>query len=155
MIWRDYKIDPGVTDKSARKAAMKDLIASGRPVGLIGSINGATVAWCSIAPRTTYKGSLGGFVGGAGDDQAIWSLTCFFVKRELHGLGISAQLLNAAMDHAAANGATVIEAYPVDPTSPSYRFCGFITLFEDHGFKKVGTIGKRRYIFRKSLEASA
>jgi GNAT superfamily N-acetyltransferase len=155
MVWRDYKIGPGMTDKSARKAAMKERVISSTPVGLIGCIDGATVGWCSIAPRSTFKDTLGGQVDSTDDEQTIWSLTCFFVKRELRGHGISAQLLNAATNYAATNGAKVIEAYPVDPSSPSYRFCGFTPLFEDHGFKKVGAVGKRRLIFRKTLKASA
>ncbi len=34
-----------------------------------------------------------------------------------------------------------VQAYPVDPDSPSYRLMGFTTLFEAHGFVHVGRPG--------------
>ena len=48
-------------------------------------------------------------------------------------------------------GATVVEAYPVDPDSPSYRFMGFKTGFEEYGFVKVGQAGSRRHVMRLTL----
>ncbi len=153
MIWRAYEIGPGLTDKAARKASMKGRIASNVPVGLIGYLEGVAVAWCSIAPRSTFKATLSGAIDNADDKLSIWSLTCFFVKRELRGRGISTLLINAAIDHARACGANIVEAYPVDQNSPSYRFSGFVELYETQGFKKVGTIGTRRNIFRKNLQA--
>lgn len=134
MIWRAYETGPGLSDKVTRKASMKDRIASNVPVGLIGYLDGVAVAWCSIAPRSTFKATLGGAGDHFDDKLSIWSLTCFFVKRELRGRGISTQLINAAIDHARAHGANSVEAYPVDPHSPSYRFSGFVELFEAQGF---------------------
>lgn len=62
--------------------------------------------------------------------------------------GISKKLLLAAVDHAARNGATIVEAYPVDPDSPSYRFMGFVETFSEAGFQKVGRAGQRRHVMR-------
>jgi hypothetical protein len=45
----------------------------------------------------------------------------------------------------------VVEAYPVDPDSPSYRFMGFADLFETAGFREVGRAGKRRHVVRLDL----
>jgi GNAT superfamily N-acetyltransferase len=75
------------------------------------------------------------------------------VKRELRGRGLSGQLIKAAEDHARAHGAKIIEAYPVDPGSPSYRFSGFAAMFEERGFERVGRAGARRNVFRKDLQA--
>lgn len=155
MIWRSCETSPGTTDKSARKAAMQQRIILNATVGLIGYLDGAAVAWCSVAPRMTFKETLGGLNDDSGEEEPVWSLTCFFVKRELRGRGISAQLTEAAEDHARAKGAKVIEAYPVDPTSPSYRFSGFVPMFEARGFQKAGTAGARRNVFRKSLQTLA
>ena len=60
-------------------------------------------------------------------------------------------LIEAAVDHARGKGATVVEAYPVDPTSPSYRFMGFVGTFESMGFREVGRAGTRRHVMRLSL----
>ena len=116
------------------------------PIGILGYRDGAPIAWCSIAPRDTYR-----HLGGLDDFEAperVWALACFFVKREYRGHGISKKLLLAAVDHAARNGATVVEAYPVDPDSPSYRFMGFVEMFNEAGFEKVGRAGQRRHVMR-------
>jgi len=90
--------------------------------------------------------------GDFGDaPDAVWSLACFFIRRDLRGQGASEQTLVAAIAHARGKGGKVLEAYPVDPDSPSYRFMGFIGLFERAGFKAIGRAGTRRHVMRLSL----
>jgi hypothetical protein len=50
------------------------------------------------------------------------------------------------------NGAKDIEAYPVEPDSPSNRFMGFKTAFEKAGFKFVKKAGKRRSVMLYELK---
>ncbi|WP_245458430.1 MULTISPECIES: GNAT family N-acetyltransferase [unclassified Mesorhizobium] len=78
----------------------------------------------------------------------MWSIVCFYVPRALRGGGLASALLDAAIDHAFANGARIIEAYPVDETSPSYRFMGFHDMFAGRGFHETGMAGSRRYVMR-------
>jgi predicted GNAT family acetyltransferase len=73
------------------------------------------------------------------------------VKRELRGAGLAHQFIAAAVAHARRAGATVVEAYPVDPDSPSYRLMGFLDAFARAGFEKVGEAGKRRHVVRLAL----
>ncbi|MBM3949771.1 MAG: GNAT family N-acetyltransferase, partial [SAR202 cluster bacterium] len=54
-------------------------------------------------------------------------------------------------EHAKGNGAAPVEAYPVDPGSPSYRFMGFTTAFTAAGFREVGKAGTRRHVMRLAL----
>ena len=89
--------------------------------------------------------------GPAGDDARIWSLACFFLRREWRRSGHAAALLDAAVAYTRGAGACMVEAYPVDPGSPSYRFMGFIDLFRRAGFEKVGTAGSRRHVMRLGL----
>ena len=118
----------------------------GVPVGILGYLDGEPVAWCSIAPRETYRA---GLYRPSGDEpDGVWSIACFFVPRRLRRRGIAKLLLHAAIDHARSRGATVIKAYPVDPDSPSYRFMGLVPLFEDAGLREVGTAGTRRHVMR-------
>ena len=88
-----------------------------------------------------------------GDEtQKIWSIVCFFVSRPFRGRGMFQNMIAAAEQHAARNGATMLEGYPVDPDSPSYRFGGYVPAFEQAGYAVVGTKGSRRHIVRKILE---
>jgi GNAT superfamily N-acetyltransferase len=125
---------------------MQSKVEAGVRVGILGYRDGVPIGWCSIAPRDTYR-----HLGGLDDfekPEQVWALACFFIKREYRGHGISKKLLLAAVDHAARNGATVVEAYPVDPESPSYRFMGFVEAFREAGFQRVGQAGQRRHVMR-------
>lgn len=148
MVWRATGEETRRTDGASRQAAMARRIDAGVPVGLLGYLDGEPVAWCSIAPRETYR-PLGGVDDAPGD--RVWSIVCFFVKRELRGGGVTAQLIDAAVAHARKRGATVVEAYPVDPDSPSYRFMGFVSSFAAAGFGEAGRAGSRRYVMRLEL----
>lgn len=145
MVWRDK---PRQGD---RKQSMLDRVTGGVPIGILGYEDGEPVAWCSIAPRDTYRKGLSG-VDLPGDvPDSVWSLACFFVPRRLRGQGIATQVIAAAIEHARANGAHVVEAYPVDADAPSYRFMGFVGMFENAGFTEVGRAGTRRHVMRLQL----
>jgi hypothetical protein len=63
----------------------------------------------------------------------------------------SSRLAWTAVQHAEKRGATVIEAYPVDPSSPSYRFMGYVQTFVSAGFYEAGRAGTRRHVLRREL----
>jgi GNAT superfamily N-acetyltransferase len=134
-------------DNAARKRALRSLVQRGTPVGLIGYAAGEAVAWCSVAPRETFM--------RLRDDQQeehdVWSVTCFFVRRDHRGEGLSGRMLDAAVDLARRGGAKAVEGYPVEPNSPSYRFMGFLPLFEKRGFREVARAGSRRHVLRLDL----
>ncbi len=130
---------------------MEQRVRAGTPVGILGYLDGEPVAWCSIAPRETHRPSLGGVDEPGDAPGTVWSLTCFFITRQLRGQGVTRQLIEAAISHARARGAHSIEAYPVDPDSPSYRFMGFVETFDAMGFQKVGREGSRRYVMRYGI----
>jgi GNAT superfamily N-acetyltransferase len=144
MVWRATPAEGKKTDGPSRKAAMKKRVAAGTTVGIVGYLDSETVAWCSVAPRSTYRR----LVEDDSADEGIWSIACFFVVRRLRGLGMSQRIISAAVEFAKRGGASVVEAYPVDPDSPSYRFMGFVQTFEAAGFQEVGRVGTRRHIFR-------
>ena len=140
-------------DRAALKAGMAQRIQQGQPVGLLAFERDTPIGWCSIAPRPTFPRLKTSSVPGAADanDASIWSLTCFFVPRRLRGCGLATRLLRAAIDHAHEQGAAAVEAYPVDPESPSYRYGGLRPMFSAAGFREIGPLGKRRYVVRLDL----
>lgn len=145
MVWRRTSEEAKQHGGADRKQQMWKRIAASTPIGLIGYIDGEPRAWVSIAPRETYR-NLGGPSAAAG--EVIWSLVCFFVPRKLRGQGTVHRLIAGAVAHARANGATAVEAYPVDDAAPSYRFMGFVSVFEDAGFDEIGRAGTRRHVMR-------
>jgi len=144
MVWRATPAEAKRRDGAGRKAAMAERIAAGAPVGLLGYLDGEPVAWCSVAPRSTYRR----LAGDDGPGEGVWSIACFFVVRRLRGQGVTQRIIEAAVEYARAHGASVVEAYPVDPDSPSYRFMGFVPAFEKAGFCEVGRAGRRRHVMQ-------
>jgi GNAT superfamily N-acetyltransferase len=147
MVWRSGAKTSKGPD---RKVAIKQLVCDGVPIGLLGYLHGEPVAWCSIAPRPTYR-ELSGLDHAGDHAEQVWSLACFFVRRELRGQGMTKQIIEAAVLHAKERGGTIVEAYPVDPGSPSYRFMGYVQTFSAAGFHEVGRAGTRRHVMRRKL----
>lgn len=150
LLWRAQGAHERNAKGAARKAAMRARVDAGVPIGLLAYVDEEPVAWCSIAPRSTYR-DLGGVSDASEPEDDVWSLVCFFVHREYRGQGIAEQLIDAAAAYAKRNGAAVLEAYPVDPDSPSYRFMGFVPMFEEAGFAPVGRAGSRRHVMRRRI----
>lgn len=125
----------------ARKIYLRERVDRKIPIGLLGYEKDIAVAWCSIAPRETYQR-----LGGDESKPEVWSLVCFYIKKEFRDKGLLDQLIEEAKKYARRNGARYLEAYPVKPDSPSYRFMGFISSFEKAGFEFVKTAGTRRHV---------
>jgi GNAT superfamily N-acetyltransferase len=126
-------------------------IRGGMPVGLLAYDGTEAVGWVSVAPRDTFR--LKGAPAPAGAD--VWSISCFYVPRDRRRQGLMRRLIAGAVAHARSNGATIVEAYPVDPDSPSYRHMGFVPVFADAGFDDLGKAGKRRHVMRLQVRHGA
>ncbi len=123
MVWRATGAETRQTKGSDRKAAMEARVRGKVPIGILGYLDDEPVAWCSIAPRPTYR-RLGGPEVAGQDPDSVWSLACFFAHRTLRGQGVTSQMIEAAVAHARAKGASVVEAYPVEPGYPELPFHG-------------------------------
>jgi GNAT superfamily N-acetyltransferase len=148
MVWRGKPEDR--KNMETKKSAIRKMVQENAPIGLLGYAVDEPVAWCSIAPRSSYR-DLGGLQEPNENPDNIWSLVCFYVSLKYRGNGVMNQLIQAAIEHSRQRGATVVEAYPVDPNSPSYRFMGFVPQFRELGFVEVGIAGSRRHVMRLML----
>ena len=148
MAWRATSAELKDAKSPARKTQMLGRIADGVPVGLVGYDQGRPVAWVSVAPKDTFQKGL----GGTQETAKVWSLTCMFMARDHRKQGLSALLIEAAANYAKKHKATILEAYPVDPDSPSYRHMGFVPAFERAGFEETGREGKRRHVMHLTLD---
>lgn len=147
MAWRATSAELKNAKSPARKRQIVDRIHAGVPVGLVAYDAGTPVAWVSVAPKETFQRGL----GGAEVSDKVWSLTCMFIARDHRKQGLSAQLIEGAARYARRNKARILEAYPVDPDSPSYRHMGFVPAFERAGFVEDGREGTRRHVMHLPL----
>lgn len=68
---------------------------------------GPKSSWCMLWRAAR---ALGGVDEPGDSDRAVWSVVCFYVRRQLRGQRISAELLAAAIAHARSHGAVAVEA---------------------------------------------
>lgn len=150
MAWRVNENRTRIPGKSGKKASMRARVASGTPTGILGYHDGRAIAWCSIAPRGSYRK-----LGGDESVEGVWSLVCFFVQRPFRNQGVTRVLLSAAIEFARDNGAKYVEAYPVDPKSTTYRYMGLVPAFEEAGFQFKKMAGSKRHVMILSLHRPA
>ena len=112
-------------------------------------------AGVSLGPRESFPLLATSKVLGRVDDTAVWSLVCFYVDKRYRKQGVTEFLLRAAIDHARAQGARVLEAYPYAPkgdkVSSMSAFMGMASTFERVGFVEVARRSETRPIMRYAL----
>ena len=145
---------PGMTRSQANRTALKALVAGGHPPGLIGYRGKVPVGWVSIGPRGEYAKLKRSPVMKAVDDQPVWSVICFVVPAEYRGQGVAQALLTGAVAYAKKQGATLVEAYPVDKPTRSNddsMWFGAKSMYDNAGFKEVARRKPQRPIVRMKL----
>ena len=88
------------------------------------------------------------------DDKAVWSIVCFFVDPRERGKGVMEALLRAAIDYARSQGATLLEAYPVDKrerSHPDFMWFGAKRMYDRAGFKEVARRKRTRPVMRRGV----
>jgi GNAT superfamily N-acetyltransferase len=134
------------------RQAMKTIVASGEIPGLLAYDRGQPVAWCSVAPRAAFPVLDRSRNLKPVDDQPVWSVVCFFVARPYRRQGLTVQLLQASVDYARQNGASIVEGYPVEPkrgeTADVFAYTGLPSAFLKAGFVEVARRSETRPIMR-------
>jgi GNAT superfamily N-acetyltransferase len=134
------------------KEAMKELVWSGKPTGLLGFYEGRAIAWCAFAPREDFSKLKKSRVHKPIDDEPVWSVPCTFIDKNFRKQGVSVELLKGLTAYAKEQGIELVEAYPTIPTQPqlpdSFAWIGLYKSFERAGFKIVDTTSKHRPMVR-------
>lgn len=134
------------------KQAMKKLVRAGKPIGLIGFINGQPAGWCALAPREDLVRFEKSRVHKRIDDLPVWSISCLFVDKKFRNRGVSLEMINAAIAYATRNNIQVIEAYPVNPAKgrlpDAFAWTGLLKTYLEAGFEVVDRTSKARPMVR-------
>jgi GNAT superfamily N-acetyltransferase len=86
------------------------------------------------------------------DEKPVWSIVCFFVDPKDRGKGIMEGLLEGAIHYARSQGATLLEAYPVDMKErTSSDWWGVKRMYDRAGFTEVARRKKTRPVMRRKL----
>lgn len=148
-----------LSDDELRERLAVELRRPGPAPGLVATFGGERVGWCSVAPRSAFArlatATTTSSPATAGDDPAVWSVTCFVVRPGFRRRGVAGALLAGAVEHARANGAGWLEAYPIDTAgrkaSSADLYRGTLSLFLAQGFEVVARPRPGRAIVRLEL----
>ena len=145
--WTLTNADFDKTTLDERRELLRDELAETPSPALIAYVDGEAAGWVRVGPRTRQvrlarTRNLTSHSDEPWDDEAVWAVTCFVVRKEHRKQGLNARLLAAAVDYARAAGARVLEAYPLDtdagrkiPVNDLYH--GVLSTFEQAGFHEV------------------
>jgi GNAT superfamily N-acetyltransferase len=124
----------------ARGERVRALVDEEPPPGVIAYRDDEPVGWAAVHPRADTSFQRNRKIPHV-DDLPVWSVWCIRVRPGHRGQGISHELLAGAVELARANGAPVIEGYPVDNSGRkvdlTMAYVGTRALFESAGFTKA------------------
>jgi GNAT superfamily N-acetyltransferase len=151
--WKD--VPEGMTKAERNRAALKWLSEQQTPPGLIAYRGGAPVGWVALGPRAHFARLANSQAMAPVDDQPVWSVVCFVVPPAHRGQGVAHALLKAAVRHAKAQGAALLEGYPIDKPQRSNAediWHGTKSMFDAAGFGEAARRKPQRPVMRLRLE---
>ncbi len=155
MWWRCSRAEFARKKGTGNKRALHRIVHSGPPPGLLAYLGDEPVGWCAVAPRNQYARLTNSRILGPVDDEAVWSVVCFYVARPFRKRGITESLLEAAVRFAGEHGARFVEGYPVAPAKDRvpdvFAYTGFVSTFAAAGFSEVLRRSPTRPIMRRRL----
>jgi GNAT superfamily N-acetyltransferase len=154
------------TTVEQRAAMLREQTRCGEPdadttSGLVAYLDGEPVGWVAVEPRTHYPKLRTTRIPWTGrdedkDDDQVWAVTGFTVRKGFRGRGITYALAQAAVGFARERGARALEAYSMI-TQPGKEITwgelhvGARQVFEEAGFKEVTHPTVRRVVMRIDL----
>jgi len=154
MYWRREGAWQG-KNGDANREQMHALVQGGTVTGLLAYAGGQAVGWVSVAPRGDYAALARSRVLAPVDEQPVWSIVCFFIRRGWRGQGVMRALLRGAVAYAAAHGARIVEAYPMDKEGKVDDLSGYMGVlkpFLDEGFVEVARRSAGHPVVRKEIK---
>jgi len=134
------------------KKLMKVRVTKGPPPGLLAYSGEEAVGWCAVEPRENYSRLARSKILAPVDEKPVWSMTCFFVRRDWRKRGVSVALLKEAARWVGQQGGRLLEGYPTDTRKPqpgAFVHHGLLSAFEQAGFSEVARRSKTRPIVRR------
>jgi len=156
MYWRMRRKEYDALRGLGTKRKMKNLVNKGTVPGILAYDKDEAVGWCSVAPRVDFPVLENSRVLKKIDDKPVWSVVCFFIKKNYRKQGLSVELLNGAKKFVKISKGKIIEGYPVEPksgkTADVFAWTGLSSAYKKAGFEEVARRSETRPIMRFSIK---
>ena len=144
---------------AGNKRAIKKIIDSGKPPGVIGYSGAEPVAWCCVGPREDFVKIQNSRTLKPIDDLPVWSIPCLFISKLHRKANLSSKAVDAAAKYAFSKGAKIVEGYPNDTRNKKWAdpfvWMGLVSSFEKAGFEIVKRPSSSRAIMRRYKDAKS
>ena len=160
MWWRLPRSGIGEFEKGPNKALFRERVMAGPPPGILAYADGEPVGWVQVTPRSDVPewNRAGRLTSppepSEAEDPGIWGISCFVVRAGHRKRGHAGRLLDAAISHAAGNGARILDACPVEISgkkSASALYHGPAGIFVPRGFREIARRKPDRPLLRLDL----
>ncbi len=155
MHWRLKRSNFNQKKGTGTRKLMHNLVNKGLHPGIIAYQGKKAVGWCAVAPREEYPVLGNSKILCPVDTEQVWSIVCFFIRKEYRNQGVSIALIQAAVDFVRKQDGKIVEGYPVEPkkdTMPAvFAFTGLASAFRQAGFTEVARRSVTRPIMRYVL----
>lgn len=133
----------------------------GTTTGLVAHVGDEPAGWVAVEPRVAYQRLHRSRVVWKGrredrDDPDVWAITCFVVRPDFRGRGVTRALAAASVDWAREHGARALEAYtrvvePGESCPVDELYVGVRDTFADLGFAEASRPTPKRAVMRLDL----
>ena len=138
LSWRLSSRENRELAGTARADKVRELCSRDLAPGVIAHLDGEVAGWAGIAPRSELHPFANSRKIPHIDDLPVWSLWCIRVRPGFRKQGVTAALIEGAVEYAHASGAPAVESYPTDNGDQrvdlTMAFVGTRRMFEKAGF---------------------
>lgn len=156
QFWKQRRSDFDRNKGQGNRKAMRKSVQRGETPGILAYCQGEPVGWCALEPREKFTTLERSRVLAPIDETPVWSVPCFFIRRDFRNRGLSSLLLKAAAKFAKQRGAKMLEGYPVEAPKgkmpDAFMYTGLPSAFEKAGFDVAARRSQRRPIMRLKLK---
>jgi GNAT superfamily N-acetyltransferase len=154
-FWKAQRAEFDQMLYEGNRLAQKKQVKAGIVPGLLAYVGGEPVGWVAVEPRDHYARLSRSRTLGPVDDRQVWSITCFYVRRDQRGKGLMVNLVRAAIDYVKRRGGRIVEGYPVEPRNgrmpATSAYTGVASAFRRAGFREVVRRTPTRPILRYKI----
>ncbi len=159
MWWRMAGPDWKAVPRDDKRDRFRAIVEAGPAPGILAYDGNQAVGWCAVGARATLPRMNSSRAAASLDRiDGVWAVNCFYIRSNFRRQGLMKILLDGAVAFAAAQGAAIVEACPMETARKlvwGEGYVGLAPVFRAAGFEEVARRSPIRPLMRLTIEAPA